>query len=183
MAYLMRFADAIADSNQFSKRHLLIGNRFSIACCPDIFHYGSLFSAADFSNNPELVKVFEVLGTQDFEVAIKNLEAGALLAGIYTLAHTDAAAKMLSDANALKEILFTAIVGNRPDVPGDIPRDKFWAGRRFLNLFLGRVTMVSFSPSTTICCCIGPSCMRTAHLWRRLTSPQTTALGTTKMIQ
>jgi len=50
------FADALTDSQQFSKRHLLIGNGFSIACCPDIFHYGSLFKAADFSTHPELIE-------------------------------------------------------------------------------------------------------------------------------
>lgn len=138
MIGILSFAAALADSEQFTKRHLLLGNGFSIACCPDIFHYGSLFSAADFSNNPELVKVFDVLKTQDFEIAIRNLEAGARLASIYTPGHVDAAAKMLSDANALKEILLTAIAGNHPDVPSDIPDAKFWACRRFLNLFLGQ---------------------------------------------
>ncbi|WP_082537476.1 MULTISPECIES: DUF4917 family protein [unclassified Aureimonas] len=137
MVDVISFAEAIADSRQFSKRHLLIGNGFSIACCPDIFHYGSLFKAADFSDNPELVKVFEVLGTQDFEIAIKNLEAGARLSSIYTPGHLDAAEKMQADANALKEILLTAIARNHPDVPADIPDEKFWSCRRFLNLFLG----------------------------------------------
>lgn len=51
---LMTFAEAIADSNQFSKRHLLLGNGFSIACRADIFHYGSLFAQADFSQVPEV---------------------------------------------------------------------------------------------------------------------------------
>lgn len=138
MVDLLSFAEAINDSRQFSKRHLLLGNGFSIACCPDIFHYGSLFSAADFSKNLELVKVFEVLKTQDFEIAIKHLEAGALLTSIYVPGDVDAAAKMQADANALKEILLSAIAGNHPDVPSDIPDDKFWACRRFLNLFLGR---------------------------------------------
>ena len=71
---LMTFAEAIADSNQFSKRHLLLGNGFSIACRADIFHYGSLFAQADFSQVPEVVAVFEALGTQDFEAAIRALE-------------------------------------------------------------------------------------------------------------
>ncbi|WP_342242360.1 DUF4917 family protein [Ensifer sp. OTU672] len=137
MVALLSFAEAIADSEQFSKRHLLLGNGFSIACRPDIFHYGSLFSAADFTNHPELVKVFDVLKTQDFEVAIKHLEAGSLLTSIYARGHVDVAAKMQADATALKEILLTAIAGNHPDVPSEIPNEKFWACRRFLNLFLG----------------------------------------------
>lgn len=134
---VVEFDDAIADSAQFSKRHLLLGNGFSIACRPDIFHYGSLFSKADFSKNPNLVRVFEVLSTQDFEVAIRNLEAGAKLLPIYASSYSAAVPQMLADAAALKEILLTTIAHNHPNVPGDIPDEKFWACRRFLAHFLG----------------------------------------------
>ncbi|AMJ63672.1 hypothetical protein AXW83_13650 [Bosea sp. PAMC 26642] len=123
---------------QFTRRHLLLGNGFSIACCPDIFHYGSLFKAANLSKHPELAEVFKVLGTQDFELAIKNLESGALLAGIYTPGHIDAPSRMRSDAHALKEILLTTIAGHHPNIPAEIPDIKFWSCRRFLDLFLGR---------------------------------------------
>jgi len=135
---VITFDDAIADSTQFAKRHLLLGNGFSIACRPDIFHYGSLFSKANFSGNPNLVRVFEVLDTQDFEIAIRNLESGAKLLPIYASSHATAVAQMLADAVALKEILLTTIAHNHPDVPGDIPDAKFWACRRFLAHFLGR---------------------------------------------
>jgi hypothetical protein len=131
------FDGAIADSAQFSKRHLLLGNGFSIACCPNIFHYGSLFSRADFSSNPNLVRVFDLLGTQDFEIAIRHLEACAKLVPIYIPAHPTATTEMLSDAAALKEILLTTIAHNHPNIPGDIPDEKFWACRRFLAHFLG----------------------------------------------
>jgi hypothetical protein len=134
---LIRFDDALKDSTQFSKRHLLMGNGFSIACCPEIFHYGSLFSKADFSANPKLVQVFEALNTQDFEIAIRTLESGAKLLPIYAASSAVAAAEMLTDAAALKEILLTTIAHNHPDVPGDIPDEKFWACRKFLAHFLG----------------------------------------------
>lgn len=83
MTKIISFEEAIKDSNQHSKRHLLLGNGFSIACCPDIFHYGSLFEKADFSNIPEAKKVFETLNTQDFEVVIKALENSATIFPIY----------------------------------------------------------------------------------------------------
>lgn len=137
MVEVIGFDAAIEDSSRFSKRHLLLGNGFSIACCPDIFHYGSLFSKADFSKNPKLIQVFDALDTQDFEVAIRNLESGAKLLPIYASSHSDAAAQMLADAAALKEILLTTIAHNHPNVPGDIPDKKFWACRRFLTHFLG----------------------------------------------
>ena len=133
---LLTFAEAIKDANNFSKRHLLLGNGFSIACRPDIFHYGSLFSRADFSKNPKLVQVFDVLGTQDFEIAIRHLEAGAKLLPIYAGLGASAAQAMLDDAAALKEILVSTIAANHPNVPSDIPDHQFWACRNFLRNFL-----------------------------------------------
>ena len=137
MVDVISFEEAIRDSRSFAKRHLLLGNGFSIACCPDIFHYGSLFEEADFSANPKLEAVFEALETQDFEVAIRHLEAGSSLVPIYAPGCTDAAAEMAADALALKDILLTTIAANHPDVPGDIPDEKFWACRQFLNYFIG----------------------------------------------
>ncbi|ALR20408.1 DUF4917 family protein [Sphingobium baderi] len=74
---LLTFEQAIADSEQFSKRHLLLGNGFSIACRGDIFHYGSLYDQADFSGAPEVEAVFAALGTKDFEAVIRTLESAA----------------------------------------------------------------------------------------------------------
>ena len=133
---MLSFEDAISDARQYSKRHLILGNGFSIALRPDIFHYSSLFKRADFSNYPHLEAVFSALGTQDFELAIKSMEAGAKLAPIYTNG-TSYAAAMSSDAIALKEILVDTIASNHPDVPGDIEDQKFWACRKFLSYFLG----------------------------------------------
>lgn len=133
---LMTFDQAIADSEQYSKRHLLLGNGFSIACRADIFHYGSLFQQADFSAVPEVQAVFEALGTQDFEVAIRALENASRILPAYVPAGAAAAAKMVQHAAALKEILVATIAGNHPHIPPEIPDDKFWACRRFLAHFL-----------------------------------------------
>ena len=46
---LLTFAEAIADAQSHSKRHLLLGNGFSIALRPNIFQYGKLYEQADFS--------------------------------------------------------------------------------------------------------------------------------------
>ncbi|WP_439525093.1 DUF4917 family protein [Marivita sp.] len=69
----LTFQQALDNSSKFSKRHLLLGNGFSIALKPSIFTYGSLFKNADFTSNPNLPKVFERLDTTDFEIAIKAL--------------------------------------------------------------------------------------------------------------
>lgn len=133
---LISFADAIADSEKFSKRHLLLGNGFSIACRPDIFHYGSLFAQADFSAVPEAKAVFEMLGTQDFEMAIRSLENAAKILPAYIDRGAGAAAKMQEHAVALKDILVQTIAGNHPHIPPEIPEEKFWSCRRFLSHFL-----------------------------------------------
>jgi len=133
---LLSFADAIAESNQFSKRHLLLGNGFSIACRADIFHYGSLFAQADFTAVPEVLAVFEALGTQDFEAAIRALENAVRILPAYVPHGAAAVAKMLEHAAALKEILVQTIAANHPHIPLDIPDEKFWACRRFLANFL-----------------------------------------------
>lgn len=133
---LITFADAIEESKQFKKRHLLLGNGFSIACRADIFHYGSLFEQADFRQVPEVEDVFAALGTQDFEQAIRSLENAAKILPPYLPHGDEAIAKMLEHAAALKEILVETIAGNHPNIPPDIPDEKFWACRRFLSHFL-----------------------------------------------
>lgn len=133
----MSFQEAIADSAGFSKRHLLLGNGFSIACRADIFHYGSLFSQADFAAAPEVVAVFEALQTQDFELAIKALESAVRILPAYVAASGDAQALMLQHASALKNILIETIAANHPPIPAEIPDEQFWACREFLSHFIG----------------------------------------------
>ncbi len=136
MTTIMSFEAAISDSTGFSKRHLMLGNGFSIACRADIFHYGSLFAQADFSQTSEVVAVFEALGTQDFEAAIRALENASKILPSYVPHGAAATAKMLEHADALKEILVATIAANHPRIPADIPDEKFWACRKFLSYFL-----------------------------------------------
>ena len=136
MANVLPFDQVLEDSKQFSKRHLILGNGFSIACCPDIFHYGSLFERADFGDRQELTQVFKKLDTQDFEVAIRSLEGAAKLTPLYTSSDASAAARMADDAAALKIILLSTIAENHPNIPADVPDEKFRACRKFLSHFL-----------------------------------------------
>ena len=137
VADTLKFDEAIADSADCAKRHLLLGNGFSIACRADIFHYASLYDEADFSGIPEAKTVFETLGTKDFEVAIKALERGSQILPLYLPGNPDVPAKMLAHAIALKDLLVSTIAKNHPDLPTSIADEKFWACRKFLNNFLG----------------------------------------------
>lgn len=137
MAKLIDFRDAINESEGFSKRHLLLGNGFSIACRPKIFTYGSLFSEADFSGHPNLKHVFEALETQDFEQAIRSLEAGSKLLPIYAGEVEAAPIEMQADADALKDILISTVAGTHPEGPFDLSEAEFNHCRTFLSNFLG----------------------------------------------
>lgn len=137
MVDLLTFADAIDHSAQFKKRHLLLGNGFSIACRPKIFTYGSLFEQADFSGAPRLPAVFDAVGTTDFEHVIKMLEDASRVVPVYSSEATEAAAQMAADAEALKDILIQTVANNHPNIPNEINDEQFWACRRFLAHFLG----------------------------------------------
>ena len=137
MADLLTFDEAIEHSAQFKKRHLLLGNGFSIACRPKIFTYGSLFEQADFSSAPRLPAVFDAVGTTDFEHVIKMLEDASRVVPVYSKEAKEAAAAMAADAEALKDILIQTVANNHPNIPNEINDEQFWACRRFLAHFLG----------------------------------------------
>jgi len=136
MTKVISFADAIAHSEKYKKRHLLLGNGFSIGCRADIFHYASLYSKADFSAAPEVESVFKAYDTQDFEVVIRALESAAKILSLYVPQSEAGKAKMLEHAALLKEILVTTVSGNHPNLPSEIRDDEFWACRKFLRNFL-----------------------------------------------
>ncbi|NTU58558.1 MAG: DUF4917 family protein [Chlorobiaceae bacterium] len=132
---IMTFAEAIEASACYSKRHLLLGNGFSIACRPDIFRYDKLFEQADFSTLPDSAKsAFSVLHTTDFERVIKVLRDSASIAAGYGVTSTQADA-MRSDADELKELLVETIAQSHPALPGDITDDEYAACQRFLDNF------------------------------------------------
>lgn len=137
MIHLRNFDEAIEHSAQFKKRHLLLGNGFSIACRPKIFTYASLFEQADFSSAPRLPDVFKAVGTTDFEHVIKLLEDASRIVPVYSSTAAAAAKQMAADSEALKDILIQTVANNHPNIPNEIADEQFWACRRFLSHFLG----------------------------------------------
>lgn len=132
---MLTFEDAIDDSTRFKKRHLLLGNGFSIACRPSIFLYGKLYENADFSKlSPTAKLAFEALGTQDFERVIKALRDAERILLAY-----GASAKLLDvlgkDADALRELLVQTIAASHPAWPGEISDGEYAACRKFISNF------------------------------------------------
>ena len=136
MVSVLTFAEAIGDSIQHKKRHLLLGNGFSIACQPTIFTYGSLFEQANFSTAPRLPAVFETVGTTDFEHVIRLLEDASRVVSIYVSGAAEAAAHMPEDAETLKDILIRTVADNHPDIPNEVAVEQFRSCGRVLQHFL-----------------------------------------------
>lgn len=135
MVEVLAFKDAMQSVSGLSKRHLLLGNGFSISLKPDIFTYGSLYENADFSNAPHVTALFEALKTQDFEVVIKHIQDAATVLDVYGRTDPELARELRSDAAAIKDALVTAIAKRHPDRPHDIKPAEYAACRLFLSRF------------------------------------------------
>lgn len=119
-----------------SKRHLLIGNGFSISLFPDRFRYGSLLDEANFDDCLEAREAFNLLNTTDFEVVIKALRDAVALVPLYA-GNNDVSDRMSLHSETLKELLVRAIALRHPERPSDISEEQYRACRSFLSNFVG----------------------------------------------
>src|SRR5258708_9045829 len=93
------FDQALTVAKQYGKKHLLLGNGFSIACKPDIFTYGSLFEEAKKTMSGELAAIFAAMGTQDFEEVIRALQNAAAIVSVYRPKFTATKKLLLADVS------------------------------------------------------------------------------------
>lgn len=115
---ILTFEEALNRSSNNSKRHLLLGNGFSIACKPDIFQYGKLFERADFTSfSPAVKKTFQSMATEDFEKIIKNLQDASKVLEAYNHQDQDLIENLKSDSEALKELLVNTLAASHPVNP------------------------------------------------------------------
>src|SRR3954468_14351287 len=113
---LISFEEALASSEEVSgKRHLLLGNGFSIACRPDSFAYGKLVDEADFTAlQVSADSLFALCGTADFERAIEALRVSAAVLDLYPGSSTEAIEQLRRDAECLKEALADVLAAQAP---------------------------------------------------------------------
>lgn len=133
---IVSFEEALHISEVYDKRHLLLGNGFSIACKPNIFCYSSLFAEAKRKMPPELVEIFAILETQDFERAIRALIDASKILGAYLPTEARSAERLIMDSERLKGDLIQAVAGTHPARPFDITSDQYSACRLFLANFI-----------------------------------------------
>ena len=131
------FDKALKRAEGYGKKHLLLGNGFSIACKPDIFSYGSLFDEARKTMSKELAAIFAAMGTQDFEEVIRALQNAATIVDVYKPGLRSIKKLLLLDADELKNGLIQAVAGRHPSRPNSITDDRYHACRKFLSHFIG----------------------------------------------
>ena len=134
---MLSFPQALERSAEVKgKRHLLLGNGFSIACRPDSFSYGQLLAEADL--NPLSVsghELFEHEETVDFERVIRSLRTAARMADFYGTSDPSLAARCGADADHLKDILAATLAKKHPENVGEISEAEYRSARDFLANF------------------------------------------------
>jgi len=133
----MTFGEALeASEGIHNKRHLLLGNGFSIACRPDCFNYGALLEEADFSGlSVEAQALFASVETSDFEAVIATLLAAEKIVGLYAIADPDLSARLRTDADCLRDALADVLASTHPDNVGSIEEWEYQSARGFLQHF------------------------------------------------
>lgn len=127
---ILSYSQVLAEAD--APRHLLLGNGFSIACRPDLFRYDKLFDRADFSSLPKARKAFDRLSTTNFEVVIRALRNFALICKLYAPGDVEAKARASNDADALREVLVSAVADSHPDRPHNINPSEYLNCREFV---------------------------------------------------
>jgi len=140
MKGLINFLDALNLAGD--KKHVLLGNGFSIDWNSDIFRYEALVDRADFSSlSVDAQKLFGLLNTKDFEVVIEALRNASALSKFYATTDPVISERFAKDAEKLKGILAATIAKNHPDQPNDIKKSEYEFSRRFLTNFSGIYTL------------------------------------------
>lgn len=114
------------------RRHILLGNGFSIGCDP-VFHYGSLYDAAvraGLSRRAQLV--FERIGTNNFEGVMHLLDESHWIARTYGLVTTESSG-MLDDMDIVKTTLVEAVAKSHLAHTGKVPDEKKECALKFLD--------------------------------------------------
>lgn len=102
-------------------KHLLLGNGFSIACDP-VFSYPNLFDYVKGAGiSQQAIKVFEYLGTNNFEGVMHLLENSEWVRRQYNLRYKQGnKATIKKDSEAIKSALVKAIAESHLANPGKI---------------------------------------------------------------
>ncbi|HEB9419938.1 TPA: DUF4917 family protein [Campylobacter coli] len=120
------------------RRHLLLGNGFSMAYDKNRFSFTSLLqSAIDkdiIKENSNIHQIFKNNNTSDFEEVIKILENTSKILKIYTQ-NESLCEQLLEDSKKLKQFLVDIVTNNHPEKITEIPDNKFDSTIEFIKSY------------------------------------------------
>lgn len=114
MIKIKTFEECIAESK--GKKHLVLGNGFSIDLFPEIFNYKRL---AEKVTDPKMVALFKGFKTSDFEFVVLKLTECLKVIDHYDLSKL-ISPKVAADSEKLKQILIEVITESHPPNPSEI---------------------------------------------------------------
>ncbi|MBL3698123.1 DUF4917 family protein [Leucobacter luti] len=138
----LTFAEALAHAGaaaetpaRAAKPTILLGNGFSIDYDARIFTYDSLWAKSEFPGMTlSKSQLEEVIGTYDFETAIRRIERAATLVRLYAPG-SDAPEKLRSDAHVVRRALSGALTALHPGHANDLSEARRRHVREFFSHF------------------------------------------------
>lgn len=132
---LMSFEEVLSIASS-GKKHVLLGNGFSIACRRDIFSYDSLYDSASFEDHSEKLRpLFKSLKTTDFEVVMRSLEEAVQVMSVYEPERASLIEQFIADRQSLRSLLVTTLTKHHPDSPDEIAEAEYVKCQAFLSHF------------------------------------------------
>lgn len=127
MAQLKTFEDCIAQAGT-AKKHLMLGNGFSVSLFPSIFNYKRL---AENIESERINMLFDAIDTHDFEFVMRRL-----LEAVDIVQHYDSSEGITEhiheDIEELKKTLIHVISKSHPPKPSEITDHQYESCRKFL---------------------------------------------------
>jgi len=129
MEKILDFSECINLST--SKKHLVLGNGFSVDLFPQIFNYKKL---SEKITDPKIKAVFNEFNTSDFEFVVLKLTESLKVLNYYD-SEKDIYNSVKDDAEKLKEILISVITQSHPENPTLITDNQYKSCFEFLQHF------------------------------------------------
>lgn len=127
MIKIKTFEECIAQAGK-AKKHLMLGNGFSVSLFPSIFNYKRL---AENIESDRINMLFEAIDTPDFEFVMRRL-----LEAVDIIRHYDSSecitGRINEDIEELKRTLIQVISKSHPPKPSEITDHQYYSCRQFL---------------------------------------------------
>ncbi|MDQ3100171.1 MAG: DUF4917 family protein [Bacteroidota bacterium] len=136
VATLPSYAEVIAYlTKKKRKKHLLLGNGFSMAYDKEIFSYNALSKFIETTGDDLVNKLFEKLKTKNFETVMQQLDDFCTIAGVFSTDIT-LLPRIQEASEKLKHSLIDAVKSLHPDQVFAVPAEQSSKCMAFLQEYL-----------------------------------------------